>query len=664
MKVFKPLIPIQVLGLLALMLISNTTLFSQERYLLAYEKQGDKEMNKGNYDQALECYNIARRFFKTPPRLYYKCGEASRLSQNYDKAEYWYEKLISEYDDEEDINKEYPYLYLNLARASLQNNNPAYSMEIIQNLLEDSPNLEVYNQAKQEYKRLDWIFNNQEPDPTKEVYNLGNNVNSATSQTGSFVQNDSILYFTHLSYTTHKDQYGDTYYSNIFNQIHYTYIDSLHHSPHQVLDIKSINRKNRNISNLCIDSLNQRIYFNICNNLNNNTICEIYYTENQDGIWKKAKKLGKNINLKGYNNTHPHITTHKGETLLYFSSNREGGYGGYDLWYINVDSLETNPINLGPSINTEGDEITPYYSIADETLYFSSNHHPGYGGYDLFSSKGWKQRWNKPQNLKMPINSSANETHPYIYPDQTKGYYSSNRPSANKQANKTCCYDIYKFYTVEKPHREPTLEKIRQEHPFIPALDLPLVLYFHNDQPDPGSIKPTTDLDYLHTLENYIKLQNHYKAQHSKGLRDSVETAALDSITHFFEIELNASKQKLNQMLEYLEDKLSEGNKIDLSIRGYSSSLHNQVYNYYLSERRIHSLKNHIKNWNNGVLQPYLTIIPPLDTLPQLHIKTLAIGKSQSTSPNPTTVEEKRKSIYRLDAIRERKIEIKLIEIR
>lgn len=91
--------------------------------------------------------------------------------------------------------------------------------------------------------------------------------------------------------------------------------------------------------------------------------------------------------------------------LFFFTSDMEGGYGGTDIYVcIKKNELWSNPINLGPSINTVHNEINPYFS-ADSTLYFASNRPNSMGGYDLFSSKIKDDEWGTAQNLKHPLNS-------------------------------------------------------------------------------------------------------------------------------------------------------------------------------------------------------------------------------------------------------------------
>ncbi len=112
---------------------------------------------------------------------------------------------------------------------------------------------------------------------------------------------------------------------------------------------------------------------------------------------------------------------------LYFASDREGGLGGYDLYVTYwTGSGWGVPENLGGRVNTPGDELSPY--LDGEVLYFASNWHPGFGGYDLFKSERSGNTWGEPRNLGIPLNS-PNDDYGFIFNSlQNVGYLTSNRP--------------------------------------------------------------------------------------------------------------------------------------------------------------------------------------------------------------------------------------------
>lgn len=113
-------------------------------------------------------------------------------------------------------------------------------------------------------------------------------------------------------------------------------------------------------------------------------------------------------------------------SALYFSSNRVGGYGGYDI-YVSYwkENSWTYPQNLGEDINTQGNEITPFFT--NEDLYFASDYHHGMGGYDIFHSLVKGGMWTHPENMANGINSPADDYYPVIKEGKEGIFFSSNR---------------------------------------------------------------------------------------------------------------------------------------------------------------------------------------------------------------------------------------------
>ena len=118
------------------------------------------------------------------------------------------------------------------------------------------------------------------------------------------------------------------------------------------------------------------------------------------------------------------------DTILIFSSNREGGYGGRDLYISKfTNGAWRQTTNLGPVINSPYDEITPFLSKDGRTLYFSSNNTSSMGGFDVFKSTfdDVTERWSVAENLGLPINSAGDDAYFKLSRNGYKGYFSSSR---------------------------------------------------------------------------------------------------------------------------------------------------------------------------------------------------------------------------------------------
>lgn len=183
----------------------------------------------------------------------------------------------------------------------------------------------------------------------------------------------------------------------------------------------------------------QRYYFTQCKSANDGSNCSIYLMELKGTSWSNPQLLPSYINVSGTNTTHPHVSTQLGYELLYFASNRPGGKGGIDIWYstrkigTSLGSF-TLPKNVGPQINTAGDELSPFYHLKSGYLYFSSNGWLGLGGLDIFKSEGFKVDWEVVQNLGAPINSSTDDLYFVLNEAHGGAYLVSNRTTSTKSS--------------------------------------------------------------------------------------------------------------------------------------------------------------------------------------------------------------------------------------
>lgn len=145
-----------------------------------------------------------------------------------------------------------------------------------------------------------------------------------------------------------------------------------------------------------------------------------------NGKWGKPKPLKGKINSK-FQETSFSISP-DGQTI-YFSSNRPGGYGGFDLYSTQLQANNTwgKPANLGATVNTKYDEDTPFISPDGKTLYFSSAGHSTMGKHDIFESVWLGQDWSKPRNLGYPINSTGDDICFILTADGQTAYYASDR---------------------------------------------------------------------------------------------------------------------------------------------------------------------------------------------------------------------------------------------
>lgn len=169
------------------------------------------------------------------------------------------------------------------------------------------------------------------------------------------------------------------------------------------------------------------LIFTGCNFPEGHGSCDLYISYLTPQGWSAPENLGENINTESWESA-PSLSPDKRD--LYFASNRPGGMGKSDIYvsHRNPDGTWSAPENAGPQINTVGNESCPFIHADNQTLYFTSDGHPGYGGDDLFLVK--KQpggKWSEAENLGYPINTIENEGSLVIASDGKTAYYASDR---------------------------------------------------------------------------------------------------------------------------------------------------------------------------------------------------------------------------------------------
>lgn len=213
---------------------------------------------------------------------------------------------------------------------------------------------------------------------------------------------------------------------------------------------ESVNRPDFNSAGVSFSRDGGKMYFTRASLLNNGIESSTIYVSQ-----KSAEGWGVGAELENVNGDwlamHPVEGELFGTKVLFFVSDMPGGQGGLDIYYSNISGDNIGqPTNLGPSINTKEDEITPFYQ--DGTLYFSSNGHPTIGGFDIYYATWTGSGWKDVTNIGFNYNSPYDDQ--FLRFDNTgvNGYMVSNRPNKDKlkmRGNETCCDDIYKINLKE-----------------------------------------------------------------------------------------------------------------------------------------------------------------------------------------------------------------------
>lgn len=265
---------------------------------------------------------------------------------------------------------------------------------------------------------------------TAKVYNLGSQINSAGDEYFPFLSNNQQLIFY-----THRDdaRSNENLFISAARPEGWTKGE-----PFRNFNTPADEGRFTMVRN------GRKMFFTACNRRDVQGFCDIWEADVDGMLIGSIKPVVGAINT---DNWESQVSVSCDGRTLFFASNRPGGYGGTDIWSssMNTDGSWAEPVNLGPEINTSGNEEAPFLTNDGKSLYFSSDGHLGYGEHDIFTS--WAQSdgsWSKPVNLGLPINSGHSEFGFFLTADGKKGYFASDRPGGYG------ALDLYAFEMEQK----------------------------------------------------------------------------------------------------------------------------------------------------------------------------------------------------------------------
>lgn len=263
-----------------------------------------------------------------------------------------------------------------------------------------------------------------------EPHNLGDSINSSTRDYSPYITPDgSKLLFNRL--LNNGAAGNEDFYISYYKDGHWT----------RAKNLGNIINTENNEGAQCMSVDGSYMFFTRCNDKRNmSSGCDLYLTYKEKGQWTPPTPLGPPINTGDWE-SQPSFSA-DGRTLFFAAHRSKEGSGGADLYVsqLQADGKWSMPENLGPVVNSMGDENSPFIHPDGKTLYFSSNGHPGMGRMDLFvTRKQADGTWSKPLNLGYPINTKDDETNLIVTADGKTAYYAS---SMGKGGNNL---DIYTF---------------------------------------------------------------------------------------------------------------------------------------------------------------------------------------------------------------------------
>ena len=606
--------------------------FGQSKQVLL--REAEYYFSQQDFYAASHFYELAYQKDSGNVQQWWQMAEAYRFTFQYDLSAQFYHKV---YIEDRALN--YPDVQLWKGVMLKQSEDYERAIKTLQSYLENqvNPSDFYYRKGLMELKGANLALSLQSTETI--VKHLSENINSKVSDFAPFALGDSVLYFSSL-------EKGDGTETEQLLGHHSKLLKSENQQLAEVLRV--FNTLDYHLGNISFNPTADEVFFTKCKTEKEGVQCAIYSAQLEDELWGSPQQMSSEINQLNTTNTHPQWAFWKEQEGLFFTSNRKGGYGGMDIWFAPKEGVATN---LGNTINTAGDEVTPFYHSAEQKLYFSSDFHPGIGGFDIFQTT-WENKWGIVENVGIPLNSSHNDLY-YIsrIDNHLKGFLSSNRKGSLFVDKKSCCNDIYAFEKSEECVCEKVDSLAKQMQ-----LNLPISLYFHNDEPIPNSRDTVSEVNYEDSYRAYYLMMEQYKQRFGQVLAGKLKKSAEQEMQVFFEYSIRNGFEQLKIFATQLQLAMELEASVEIKIRGFTSPLNDAEYNMALAKRRINSVQNYLYTYQNGIFLPYLNN-------GQLKITELPFGESQvklGVSDNPN---DRRQSVYSISAARERRIEIQSISI-
>ncbi len=337
---------------------------------------------------------------------------------------------------------------------------------------------------------------------------------------------------------------------------------------------------------------------------------DLFISYNTPTGWSEPVNMGYNINTEFWESS-PSLSPDK--NALYFSSNRPGGYGGKDLYvsYRKPNGTWGPAENMGPLINTKGDELAPFIHADNQTLYYTSNGLPGYGGTDIYVTRKVNGQWTAPENLGYPINTVENEGSLFVASDGITAYYASDRADTRGEL------DLYKFQLRPETRPAQTLYVQGYVTDAVTKKSIPCAVELTDDSTQVAVTKLQTDETgfYFVTLpvgKNYTLTVNRKgylfysdvfqlkeKAADSTYIKNiQLQPIAVNSTVALKNIQFELNSYQLEPVslieLDKLLQLMADNPALNIQISGHTDNIGKDADNLKLSENRAKAVAGYL----------------------------------------------------------------------
>ena len=336
---------------------------------------------------------------------------------------------------------------------------------------------------------------------------------------------------------------------------------------------------------------------------------QLMQSKRSNAAWSEGSPYSQNPDST-VNYAHPAVSPDG--KWLYFVSDMEGGYGGQDIWRVPLDGSLAGAQNLGPQINTPGNEMFPTFRL-DGDLYFSSNGHPGFGGLDIFCAHSLNDSTWTVTNMGSPVNSQADDFGMTFEGHRTRGFFSSNRGDARGRDH------IYSFELPETVHMLTgwVYEKDGYELPnatvYLVGNDgTNIKIGLKEDGSFSERVTPGVSYVMLATNRGFMNYKQELQADSTSQDRQYVLQFPLSSISKpvlidniFYEFDRASLTPESSSALDELVQLLKDNPNVTIELGAHCDYKGNDDYNLRLSQQRAESVVSYLSS--HGIEKARLT---------------------------------------------------------
>jgi outer membrane protein OmpA-like peptidoglycan-associated protein len=423
-------------------------------------------------------------------------------------------------------------------------------------------------------------------------------VNSAKADYGPTIGNlDSLLLFTS------KRNSGIQSIERSYNEDIFFTIKE-HGQWMEAQEFKTINTR-YNEGSACLSKNGKNLYFARCNSPDSYGNCDIFEATIQpDSTWGGVKNLGTNINTISWD-SHPSLS-HTGDTL-FFASDRLGGFGLSDIFYSVKDSkgLWQKAMNIGPIINTRGNEVSPFFHHRYNVLYFSSDGQPlTFGDFDIYKSYRQTINWAEPKNIGPLVNGQGSEYYFTIDSESSQLFYARSDESEIENLDLHTFPVPMEAQPTAVAHLKGSLVNSQTKKPFtgiVTIIDLDKGV-----EVAPKFLREDGSFDFdLINKRNYLLIiqgDDFFRIEElffmDGDMEMDRETDPIESKIAFQSLEFENGKADIlpamHQDLDKLANFMIDHPKFTLNISGHTDSQGSEDSNLRLSQARADAIKAYL----------------------------------------------------------------------